>query len=159
VLGRQRAKNPEGVSVETLTLSGFPTRWNSKPRKVGLPVSTQSDLSVASGPIRGCPQAGNPTIRSTDRLRQAHRHCRFREPVEHFANHPHPHCAKVPYHRVRDAGAPASVWWPPATPVNPNAYLCRFLSGLLGFRSEALLASALFATSSAVAVSSPGICA
>ena len=38
LLGRQHAKNPEGVSAETLTLSGFPTRWNSKPRKVGLPV-------------------------------------------------------------------------------------------------------------------------
>ena len=42
------AKNPEGVSIETLTLSGFPTRWNSEPRRVGLPVSSRSDLSVSS---------------------------------------------------------------------------------------------------------------
>ena len=37
VRGRRDARSPEGVSIETLTLSGFPTSWNSKPRRVWSP--------------------------------------------------------------------------------------------------------------------------
>jgi hypothetical protein len=77
VLGN--AKNPEGASIEILALSGLPTCWNSEPRRVGLPEGTRSGLSVASGPVRGCPRSGNDSIGSTCRLRRIRRHHRFRE--------------------------------------------------------------------------------
>jgi hypothetical protein len=58
------AKNPEGVLAEALTLSGFSTRLTLQPRKAGLPDGFQSDLSVASIPVRGCPRSGYATIGS-----------------------------------------------------------------------------------------------
>lgn len=48
--GREHAKNPEGASAETSTLSGFSTRWNSYPE--GLVSQWVSKVSSRSLQIR-----------------------------------------------------------------------------------------------------------
>lgn len=72
--------------AEALTLSGLSTPLALQPRKAGLPVSFQSDLSVASSPVRGCPRSGFATIGLLQAEGQADGLSSFRDLGEIFAD-------------------------------------------------------------------------
>lgn len=83
--GLSTAKNPEGVRAEASTLSGFSTKLELLPRKVGLPVWSSSGLSTTRGPSQGCPRVGIRDRKSSNPYRQAFWQRDYRDLVEPFA--------------------------------------------------------------------------